>query len=134
MTLVKCIVRKVYHKVIYLICRPFIYAISNSSSYFYFTIFICTSKYKVFSLFFHYLHFLFTHSTPYKVCTPHRISTNISYYLHYLLLVNNASIRYIKYIFKPWMYIFYLARIVFTGYKRWNLVHRPWSKKGVCSY
>ena len=78
---------------------------------------------------FHYIGFLFAHSLANRICPRKTVTGKVSSNLHNLLLIYNAAISHIKYVFKKRMLICYISREIFIFYISRNLFHRARSVK-----
>ena len=88
MGFVKGIFCKIHHILINLSCHFRRNSFGNTSGYRLFFITI----YEVLSLFLHDVLLFLTHGTSYQITSSQRISAQIPYDLHYLLLVHNTSV------------------------------------------
>ena len=84
---------------------------------------------KMTAFLFHYIGFLFTHSTSHNISLSIGITCHFAAYLHYLLLINNTSVCNIEYFFQHRMLVTDIAGVVSVCNKCWNGVHRTWAIK-----
>ena len=79
---------------------------------------------KVFPLLEHYVVFLFCHCTAHEIAPAHRISGDIAYDAHYLLLVYHASIGCLQSRAQSFMQITHMFGVILACKVFGDLVHR----------
>ena len=135
MSLIKSIFGELYHFIKNFVCFFGRNTVSDCALYRYVAVFVLNAVYEVYSFLFHYVVLLFCHSTAHKVASAVRISRNIAYYLHYLLLVYHTAVRYIENRFKAFIRIFYVIRIAPVFKIPRYLIHRTRAvKRNSCNY
>ena len=72
----------------------------------------------------HDAHLLLAHGAAHQVGAPKRITTQVTHYLHYLLLVDQAAVCYAQYMLKMRIHVFHVIRILLVVYVFRDRVHR----------
>ena len=86
--------------------------------------------YEVFLFFEHHVHLLFAHSAAHQVGTAKRIASEVTHYLHHLLLIYQAAIGDAKYGFKMRIHVFYVVGMLLVVDILRDRVHRSRSVQG----
>ena len=122
MALIECVFCKARHLLEYFFCNSGFNAI-----------FDCT-VYEAFTLCLHCGVFFLRHSASYDICLSIGVACKASAYLHYLLLVYDATIRYSEYRLKLWQLINRFFSTMLSGNKCIDRVHRTGTIQRNTSY